>query len=306
MKVGFYGPYPIQAQQVHLYIEESRIYVGILAPFTSKHYKPEHFMTYPEYLEWFKTVEAEHEYAGYPNNNYNHYIVTGVPGHDPEARFLILGKLGFDLRYAAGEDEVTDFTILDVNIYNDRTLAGIQNRFANTRNEKAIKSHRVRALDNVSTVATIVFPYKSDTFEDAELVVVPYNETGRPLGMEPDVWFDAKPPGERLIADMYSPKFVQPVVEAKAGELVRIPFSTTWNGGDEYDHAEGEPLSRAVTYKVEATAGYVPKRRIVTDEKGSGEILFRATDLEPGDEAKVKLNIGHFTGISHVTVKITE
>ncbi|KJZ17424.1 hypothetical protein TW86_04000 [Halomonas sp. S2151] len=306
MKIGFYGPYPTNHYLLHLHIEGSRLYAGILYPADFLTDEPDTRMAYADYLTWFKNAEVDYSYAGYPNNFTNGVFVRGVANQPAERWFEIKGKIAFDMQYAAGEDEFCDFSIIDLNIKNDGTFYGIQNRFSRTRGDKVLKSHRARAAIDVSTVLTVVFPFCAQSFEDAELIIVPYGEGFEPIGVEPDFRVSAKPPGERLIRDLYSPKFETPVVQVKPDDMVQIPFSTTWNGGSEYPHEEGEPIDRAITYEVEPTSGYVGIRRVTTDDQGNGVIRFRALDMLPGEKAKVKLNLGHFSALGAVEIEVVD
>lgn len=301
--IGFYGPYPKTEYQLHFYIEGSVVTAGILFPLDLE-VAPYSTMSYEHYLAWIQEGTQEYSKAGYPNNFTNDTFVKGIPGHDPEQWFQVRGKISFDLTYATGVDEITDFSIVDLNINNDGTFAGIHNRFARTKNDKVVKSHRARAMINVTTVATFVFPFASSTFNDAELIIIPFGEGGEPIGIIPDFRRTAQPPGERLITDMYSPKFDVPVIQVTPEELIEIPFVTTWNGGHEYPHSAGEPINQPVKYTVEATSGYAPVRRVETDNQGNGKVRFRASDLLPGDKAKIKLNIGHFSNIGHIDIEV--
>lgn len=69
--------------------------------------------------------------------------------------------------------------------------------------------------------------------------------------------------------------------------------------------AANAPIPRAgVEVFLEATAGYLPKRRVTTAADGSASVRLRALGLEPGDVVKLKAGFKHFTGSAEALVTV--
>jgi len=63
-------------------------------------------------------------------------------------------------------------------------------------------------------------------------------------------------------------------------------------------------VSRAATFKLEADAGYLPRRRVTTDANGHGVISVEARGLAVGDVISVKINTEHYTAIGKLRVEV--
>ena len=82
-----------------------------------------------------------------------------------------------------------------------------------------------------------------------------------------------------------------------AGGRADVPITLKWNG-------DGAPCPHALTLKLDSDAGYLPKRRLVTNEDGVGSFAVEALGLYPGDRIAVKINTEHYTAIGKVIVEV--
>jgi hypothetical protein len=99
--------------------------------------------------------------------------------------------------------------------------------------------------------------------------------------------------------------YIHAVADGTAGEVLRVPaggreevpIRLRWN-------KDGAPCAHAMTLKLESDAGYVPKRRLVTDQTGQGSFAVEALGLTAGERITVKINTEHYTAIGKITLEV--
>jgi hypothetical protein len=66
----------------------------------------------------------------------------------------------------------------------------------------------------------------------------------------------------------------------------------------------GNALALPVTIDIEATAGYINKRRVTLDSSGKGSFKVRADLLDSGDSIKVKAGYRYYSGLASLVVGV--
>jgi hypothetical protein len=62
--------------------------------------------------------------------------------------------------------------------------------------------------------------------------------------------------------------------------------------------------AQELALKLESDAGYLPKRRLMTDASGAGSFAVDALGLSPGDQIAVKINTEHYTAIGKIILEV--
>jgi len=86
-------------------------------------------------------------------------------------------------------------------------------------------------------------------------------------------------------------------VTVPAEGRAEVPIALRWNGDD-------APCTHALALKLESDAGYLPKRRLMTDASGTGSFVVDALGLSPGDQIAVKINTEHYTAIGKIVLEV--
>lgn len=110
----------------------------------------------------------------------------------------------------------------------------------------------------------------------------------------------AEVPTEAVTQQAYNAKFLPKLsvtgpASIKAGEVA--DYTVTIRDSD------GITVAEAAEIYLEATAGYLPKQRLITDT-GSETFKLRALDLAPGDSIKLKVGFRHVSGLAETTVAV--
>jgi hypothetical protein len=86
-------------------------------------------------------------------------------------------------------------------------------------------------------------------------------------------------------------------VTVPAGGRAHVPIALRWN-------IDGAPCAHALALKLDSDAGYLPKRRLMTDMNGAGTFAVEALGLNPGDQIAVKINSEHYTAIGKIILEV--
>lgn len=197
-----------------------------------------------------------------------------------------------------GEDELVDFSVIDIMVGPDGRPQPWRNRFALTKTDKISKSFRWRSVSGAGNALVVFMPFDTGDFTDCRVEVLcdvdPILLNNTTLTGRVD---DATIENDGLYYLKWLYNAQGNAVSVAAGETVDVPFNMVWNN-------DGTAVNTSSTYKLEADAGYLPKRKVTTDATGAGTFKFSALGLQAGDTAKVKVSAEHFSNIGKITVNV--
>lgn len=238
--------------------------------------------------------------AGFVDTRHDEVFIPDLPGTAHGG--IYKGRSYIFAAGMNGVDEIVDFSLLDIAVGPNAQPLPWRNRFAQTAREKVDTSFRHRARERLSN-AMVVFMPMTAPFDQARIEVLceadPILLNGTTLtGHIPDadipkdgIWF--KQFYFHAVAD--SP--ANEVLRVPAGGRAEVPVRLRWN-------EEGAPCAHAATLKLESDAGYLPNRRLVTDETGQGHFAVEALGLAAGERITVKINTEHYTAIGKIVLEV--
>ena len=313
-----WGPYAHRVQQSVVHLEARRLSLTVLSPvldeFGQRHPLPpisvQRIATWTEFEPYTRAAPTDIAHrSAVPDLSLAGTYVRDLPADDgdrAQTLFQVMGKITLDLDGPLGQDEWVDYSIFDFVCAADGTPLLVINRFAVTNDLKAGFSARMRGLypGGASTYLTLCLPFAETDLRQIELIGVPWGRY-KPLGFTPDEARIAFPPGAKLAYGLY--EAVPPAgidLTVPAGQTITIPLSLRWKHNTDYGHPEGTPVRRSTRFKVEASAGYLPRRVLRMNDNGEAMLDIAAFGLAPGDEIKIKLNATHFTGVGSFVVRV--
>jgi hypothetical protein len=234
-------------------------------------------------------------------------IVRDVP--NTNAIFKYTGKIIFDINFSYGSAEYTDHSIIE--FYAERTgePKSVISRFVNSLSSKIKHSSRVRAsYAPYNSLAFLGVPFKKDNLLEVgclQVVHGKYNPISNvTLKSEPDAG------GGEEASNMYNVFASQNNISVKAGETIEINYDVKWvhnknSIGYVYNVENQENiLNETAEFKLETSAGYLPKTKTIMNNDGKGSFKFTALGLETGDIAKVKFNLKSYSGLGDVYITV--
>lgn len=224
---------------------------------------------------------------------------TLIKGAPVESGYVVYqGSSAFILDGNLGEDEWTDYTLLECPYTSQFTPGPWRNRFALTAIGRINRSFRWRQLQNEGTLAALFVPFAGKSLLDSRLELLTAYKPVMIQGRLDDSLHEREIPKDGLWWKNFYWHVRQegPVKIAKDG-TTDIPVRLLWNKGD-------KPCANAAVLKVEADAGYVPMRRIVFDKDGRAKVRVSALGLLPGEKIRLKFSAGSFTNVGTVEVTV--
>ena len=234
--------------------------------------------------------------AGFVDLQYNEVLVPDLPGSAHggiyKGRSYIFGD---GMR---GADEVVDYSLIDIAIGHNGQPLPWRNRFAQSAREKVDLSFRHRARAQIANALVIFIPIEAP-FDQLRIEVLcnqdPILLNGTTIAGRVD---DALIPKDgQWFKQFYFHALVTQTVTVPTGGRIEVPVMLKWN-------ANGAPCAHALTLKLESDAGYLPKRRLVTEPDGTGSFAVEALGLSPGDQIAVKINTEHYTAIGKIVLEV--
>ena len=198
-----------------------------------------------------------------------------------------------------GHDEITDHALIDIMTDNAGFPKPWRNRFAQSAREKVDLSFRHRARTQAANALVIFMPIKGP-LSSARIEILcnqdPILLNGTTVAGRID---DATIPndGQWFKQFYFHAVAAAGAVTVPAGGRVNVPIALRWNG-------DGAPCAHALALKLESDAGYLPKRRLMTDASGFGSFAVEALGLSPGDQIAVKINTEHYTAIGKIILEV--
>ena len=169
-------------------------------------------------------------------------------------------------------------------------LPGVTNVFAHTAVGKRSLSEVARDL-NTSLLIQVFVPHRNvKSFDECHVLFTAAQEVESNVTLttiEPNAGAGRK---QFTSLKLASPDTVAP------GEVATIDVQLT--------DSQGMPLAIPVSIELEASAGYLNKRRLQLDDKGQGAVQVRADLLSAGDSIKVKAGYRYYSGVGAVTVGV--
>lgn len=235
--------------------------------------------------------------AGFTDLFGNGVFVPDLPGVPFGG--IYKGRSSFSPDGAVGYDEIVDFSLIELRVSREGFPVTWRNRFASSAREKVDISYRNRAREDARPALSIYMPIAgplSQTRMEMPCTVPPILLNGTLLAGEID---DATLPetGQRFKSFYFQAVPTNAPLVIAAGGTLEVPYHLLWN-------ADGSPCAHAVRFKLEADAGYLPRRRSVTDAQGAGVFTVSAPGLAAGDVIKVKLNAEHYTAVGLVVIEV--
>jgi hypothetical protein len=238
--------------------------------------------------------------AGFVDTRHDEVFVPDLPGTAHGGIYK-----GRSYIFAAGMnglDELIDFSLLDVAVGLNAQPLPWRNRFAQTAREKVDTSFRHRARERLSN-ALVVFMPMAAPFDQTRIEVLC---DGDPILLNGTVLAGRVPDADIPKDGVWFKQFYfHAVADGPAGEVLRVPaggraevpLHLRWN-------KDAAPCAHAMTLKLESDAGYLPSRRLHTDETGQGRFAVEALGLTAGERITVKINTEHYTAIGKITLEV--
>ena len=199
-----------------------------------------------------------------------------------------------------GHDEITNHALIDIMTDNAGFPQPWRNRFAQSAREKVDLSFRHRARMQASNALVIFMPIKGP-LSSARIEILcdqdPILLNGTTVAGRID---DATIPNDgQWFKQFYFHAVASDpaVLSVPAGGRAEVPIALRWNG-------DGAPCAHALALKLDSDAGYLPKRRLMTDANGAGSFVIEALGLSPGDQIAVKINTEHYTAIGKIILEV--
>jgi len=197
-----------------------------------------------------------------------------------------------------GHDELTDYALIDIMTDNNGFPLPWRNRFAQSAREKVDYSFRHRARTQASNALVIFMPIagplsgaRVELLCDQDPILLNSTHVAGRID-------DASIPNDGIwFKQFYFHAVEAETLSVPAGGRADVPIALKWNG-------DGAPCPHALTLKLDSDAGYLPKRRLVTNEDGVGSFAVEALGLRPGDRIAVKINTEHYTAIGKIILEV--
>jgi hypothetical protein len=323
-KRGSYKSHDEQITLVHL--TENQLIIGVLKEDNKFQYSEntkDSFVSWEDLYEDFKydyieqsnssniqiADEARKARSGQVCGKLINKFVRNVPNANQETVFKFLGKLIFDINFSYSSIEYTDHSIIEFYAQRTGEPQAVISRFANSLSNKIKHSSRIRAsYAAFNSLAFLGIPFKKNNLLEVGCLQVVHGKydpiSNVTLKSEPDAG------GGEEASNMYQVFPSENNINVEAGKTVEINYDVKWvhdrnSIGYVYDVENQENvLNETAEFKLETTAGYLPKTRSVMGSNGKGSFKFTALGLQSGDQAKVKFNLKSFTGLGDIVINI--
>jgi hypothetical protein len=323
-KRGSYKSHDEQITLVHL--TENQLIIGVLKEDNKFQYSEntkDSFVSWEDLYEDFKydyieqsnssniqiADEARKARSGQVCGKLINKFVRNVPNANQETVFKFLGKLIFDINFSYSSIEYTDHSIIEFYAQRTGEPQAVISRFANSLSNKIKHSSRIRAsYAAFNSLAFLGIPFKKNNLLEVGCLQVVHGKydpiSNVTLKSEPDAG------GGEEASNMYQVFPSENNINVEAGKTVEINYDVKWvhdrnSIGYVYDVENQENvLNETAEFKLETTAGYLPKTRSVMGSNGKGSFKFIALGLQSGDQAKVKFNLKSFTGLGDIVINI--
>jgi hypothetical protein len=235
--------------------------------------------------------------AGFVDLRANGVFIPDLPGCAHGG--IYKGRSYVFLGGMRGHDEITDHALIDIMTDNAGFPQPWRNRFAQSAREKVDLSFRHRARMQASNALVIFMPIKGP-LSSARIEILcdqdPILLNGTIVAGRTD---DATIPndGQWFKQFYFHAVAAAGAVTVPAGGRAEVPIALRWNG-------DGAPCAHALALKLDSDAGYLPKRRLMTDATGVGSFAVEAPGLSPGDQIAVKINTEHYTAIGKIILEV--
>jgi hypothetical protein len=253
-------------------------------------------MPWADLRTYLETPPSFGNNAGFVDMAYDEMLIPDLPG-------LAHGGIYKGRSYIfedgmRGADEIVDFSLIDIALGQNGRPLPWRNRFAQSAREKVDLSFRHRARAQIANAMVIFMPIKAP-FDQVRIEVLCEQEpillNGTMIAGQID---DATIPKDgQWFKQFYFHAVPSEVVTVTANGRAEVPIALKWNAG-------GTPCAHALALKLESDAGYLPKRRLITGEDGTGVFAVEALGLVAGDRIAIKVNTEHYTAIGKIVVEV--
>lgn len=252
-------------------------------------------MAWADLLEHLNAPPRFGNAAGFVDTAFDEVLIPDLPGASHGG--IYKGRSYIFADGMNGLDELVDFSLLDIAIGHNAKPLPWRNRFAQSAREKVDFSFRHRARLGLANALVVFMPIEAP-FDQTRIEVLcqsdPILLNGTVLTGRID---DATIPKDGVwFKQFYFGATAQIATVAPDG-TIDVPFQLAWN-------KDGIPVERSLSFKLEADAGYLPRRRVTTNSTGQGVVTFEARGLNPGDVASIKINTEHYTAIGKLRVEV--
>lgn len=250
----------------------------------------------------FKSLPTSHvtinRKSGQVDLNSQGMHIIDVPGHEG-TMFDYRGKSTFWLKEGMpGYSEVVDYSIIDLMICPDGTPKPWASRFVHTMQGKIDTSFRFRVNNGGHNAVVLFMPFKPETLDDCRIEIM--SGSREPMNVEPDSRIPVSTipqDGLYYVQWFWNVQAVQEELTVKAGETTTFDIQL-------HENSDNSPVERSTAIDIRARSGYVPYRRVVTDETGKAQVTVSALCMNSGDEIDLKFDAKNFTGVGSVKVKV--
>ena len=255
--------------------------------------------------DWETSERGYRARAGQFIGDYYRSLVKGVPNADPEQIFEYQGKLIFDPSCGYAKDEYCDYSLIEFYANHAGKPEIVCSRFPISQPSKISHSNRIRAtFARYTSLGYLSVPFKENDLTKCASLLVNYGKYD-PISNVELVHLERDRGGEHACT-MYGAFAQSENITMSPDTTIEVPFDVKWThewqdlGVVSGTKVEGKEL----TWTLENSAGYLPKRKAKSDTTGTGSFKISSTGLSSGDEIRVKFNMNSFTGAGFITINV--
>lgn len=204
---------------------------------------------------------------------------------------------GFSFADKMGDEEVVDYSVIDIIAANGASGLVWKSRLPSTSLAKIGTSQRWRSVTGERRIATIYIPFNTRSLADTTIFLV--NSGGGVICNQELVTVDDQAP----IGD--APNWTSYFYHADLKHAylpdgsILVNLQLRWNRDSSICRGRTALL-------IESSAGYLPRRRVETDEGGAASFKLMPLGLERGEKIAVKVNSTHFTKIGFFELTLAQ
>lgn len=209
----------------------------------------------------------------------------------------LIGVSHFSFDDIMGLDEVVDYSIIDIYSSNDNPLPWTS-RLASTKDEKILFSSRYRDMNRFEQLVSIYMPFNTGNLNDCVIHLVQHDKLI--CNMEFNHKFNGNdfpigPNGGAIWRDFFYHADLD-VISQNENEA-RIKLKLRWNKDE-------SPCEKKTDIFIESDSGYIPVRKLKTDENGECEFTVMFLGLPENHIFNVKVGTKHFSAIGKIEIRI--
>jgi hypothetical protein len=239
--------------------------------------------------------------SGLPDNWGKGELIDNYPTAG-DHRVEYLGRTMFTPGGMIGQDELSDYSLLDITISGGKNVQSWSNRFSSSRQDKIDTSFRHRAKTSSPTIMAIFWPLKVANLSETRIEILgSLSNVTLINGTVPTGTIDGPaviPNDGRWYEQFYFHVKTEADLTVPAGGTINVPLQLHWNKPD------APKCEASIKLKVEEVSGYAPHKRVTTDNHGFATVRVSALGLAAGETVQAKFNLDHFSSLGVINVRV--